>query len=200
MLGWYYLGWLYHQLGAGSRAVQAARSGIKSAEQFPPLKLLSGTILLRQAIRERDRETAREWTTALGRPGGMRMLLINDLVVELAASAGLLFEGETALAQEHVDEMLRRMRDAGIRYFLPYVLHLRAQVLREQGRPDETRACLEDARLAAEAIGNRILLWRILAELGETEAAWETVRYIAGQISEPELRAEFEAFAGARIR
>ena len=106
-----------------------------------------------------------------GQPGARKTLLIIDLVVDLVTAEYHLARHDYGQAQEYVDILLHKLRDSGVRYFLPDALRLQSRLLNEMGRTDEARTTLEEARETAEAFEDRIMLWQILAELGETEAA-----------------------------
>jgi hypothetical protein len=102
-------------------------------------------------------------------------------------------------AEQNLDLLLLKLRNSGARYFLPYVLQLKSHALKETGRSEEAEVALKGALQAAEDIENRIDRWRILAELGETEAAEEIVRFISDNISDAELRETFLAHARIEI-
>ena len=106
---------------------------------------------------------------------------------------------EDVQAQEILNVLLRKLRDSGARYFLPDALLLQYISLNRQGKGDEARASLEEARETAEAFNDRILLWQILAELGEKEAAEQVVAFIAGNISDSELHQTFQDYATHKI-
>jgi hypothetical protein len=195
MLGWFYMAWLYYQLGARGRALEAGLSGRAVAERFGALFGLGTAVLVWQAIRDGELPAAQELAGKLGTPGVKGTLLINDLVTELAACANLAAQGELERAEEYIEMLLQRLEAGNVRYFLPYALHLQAHIFGKQGREAEARAGLLAARAAAESIGNRILLWQILAELGETDAAGEIVRFISEHISDEELREGFGRMA-----
>ena len=106
-----------------------------------------------------------------------------------------------------MDELYADLRDSGLRFLLPDVLHLKGRALLEQGltSAEETRKILVRARTEAEALGSRRSLWPILFTLSEVERqcghpaeaealltqAREIVDYIAHHIVTPELRSSF---------
>src|SRR5205085_9119945 len=96
-------------------------------------------------------------------------------------------------------------RQNSVRLLLADVLHLRGRVLRAAGRENDALAGLKDARLEAESLGSRRILWRILADLAELEArrggqpaarelrrqAAEIIDYIAEHAGSAELAESF---------
>ena len=125
-----------------------------------------------------------------------------------------LAEGEFAYSQQDfiraakvMDTLEADLRNAGIRYLLPDVLHLKARALLEQSEDltEEAYTILVKARAEAEALGSRRSLWPILGTLSriacqrgrptEAEAlrnqAREIVDDIAHHLPTPELRAAF---------
>ena len=87
--------------------------------------------------------------------------------------------------------MLLRLRQSGARYFLPYALQQRSHALKGLDRLEEATTSLKEALQTAEEIENRVLQWRILAELGQAESAEEIVGFISDNITDPELRETF---------
>jgi hypothetical protein len=89
-----------------------------------------------------------------------------------------------------------------VRLYLPDASYLKGRSLLAQGRRNEARAALEQARAVAEEMGCRRMLWPILFALsqavtGEGERqrllgqAQATIGYIAEHIGDPQLRATF---------
>ncbi len=199
ILGWFHLSWLYYQLGAGERAQEAGRAGMQAAEGFGAMFGLGVGALIWQAVRAGDLPAAQELAGKLVMQERKGTLLTNSLVSELAAIAIQEAQGDPAGAAHNVGLLIERLEAGNIRYYLPYARYQQAQIMQKLGRPEEARAGLQAARAAAEAIGNRILLWQILAELGEREAAEELVRFISEHISEEELRVGFGRWAAGNM-
>lgn len=195
ILGWFYLAWLYSHLGANERASQTAERGIESSLHLPPIRPISLAMAAKQSIQAGDLEGVGEMLEEAGKPGARKTLLIIDLVVDLVTAEYHLARHDHGQAQENLDILLSKLRDSGTRYFLPDALHLQSTLLNEIGQVDEARKTLEEARRTAEAFEDRIVLWRILAELGETEAAEKIVALIADNIADIDLRQTFLAFA-----
>ena len=70
------------------------------------------------------------------------------------------------------------------------------------GEREPAKAALEEARLAAESLGSRWLMWQILAPLAEVEPdkgkssalksqAVESIQFIADHIHDDEMRSQF---------
>ena len=108
------------------------------------------------------------------------------------------WERADALA-DAVRSMLAAMH---LRIWLPDAGYLKGRALLAQGRRDEARAALEQARAVAEDMGCRRMLWPILFALSQAIAdseerqrwlgqAQATIGYIAEHIGDPQLRASF---------
>jgi tetratricopeptide (TPR) repeat protein len=191
ILGWFYLAWLYFQLGDGRKAAEVAQSGVDSARDFPPLRALCLVLLAWHSLKNGELETAGELLEEAEQSGARETLLIIDLVLDLAACEYALAQGNFIQAGQAAADLALRLRESGLRYFLPYALRLKSQALEGAGRADEARASLKEALESAQEIENRILSWRILAELGEPEAAGEIVSFISDHIADSELRQTF---------
>ncbi|MCI0529849.1 MAG: hypothetical protein L0Y56_20595 [Nitrospira sp.] len=107
---------------------------------------------------------------------------------------------ERALALTH--EVLANFRQFGLRAYIPEALCLRGQILGGMGQTGAARKTLLEAQAEAEAIGSHRMLWQILFALSQLETnppeakhlhqqAQEIVEFIAGNISNAELRASF---------
>ena len=121
----------------------------------------------------------------------------------------VLVEGEVALARGAyercvavMDQRLADLRRWGLRIHLPQALYLKGVALQRSGREQAAREVLHEARDAAEAIGSRRVLWRILRVLARLEGdaaeaaslrreAREVIRYIVGHTDQTQLRASF---------
>jgi hypothetical protein len=191
ILGWFYLGWLNFQLGAGRRAAAATNSAVEATAHFPALRNISLALLAWQSMHGGEVETAGDLLAETGQPGTRKTLLISDLLVDLIRCEYNLARRDYGQAEQNVDLLLLRLQQSGTRYFLPYALQLKSQALAGLDQVEEARVTSEDALNKAREIENRILSWRILAEMGEADAAWEIVRFISNNISDTELRETF---------
>lgn len=200
ILGWFYLGWLYYQLGAESKSIDAANSGLESAVDFPPLRPVCLAPLAWWSMRNDDLESAQRLVDRIGQPGARETLMVNDLVVDLVVYEHSLAQRADMQGLQNLDTLLLRLRKSEARFFVPYALQLKSHALKGLGRAEEAQAALEEALEAAEGIENRMVMWQLLAELGEAEAAEEIVSFISDNISDSELRETYLAHSRFTIR
>ncbi len=104
-----------------------------------------------------------------------------------------------------MDNLLSALHKLSIRPYVPDALYLKSQALLAQGRREEAREILVEARTAAEALGSRRTLWEILLALSQIEKergdpeeaeemrrrARQIVEYIADHAGTSTLRASF---------
>ena len=113
-----------------------------------------------------------------------------------------LAQGDSAGANAAADEVIQMLAAMRLRLYLPDAGYLKGRALLAQGRRDEARAALEQARSVAEEMGCRRMLWPILFALSQVVAdskerqrllaeAGATIDYIAEHIGDPQLRASF---------
>lgn len=123
-----------------------------------------------------------------------------------------LADAELAMTQSRYAEALTIMENLTadmerrhVKYSFPEVLYTRARILIALDKMDEGAAVLERARVEAEALGNRRMLWTIHVALGEVAAgqglaaeaerhcqtARQIVNEIVNTIERPALRASF---------
>jgi tetratricopeptide (TPR) repeat protein len=125
-------------------------------------------------------------------------------------------EAELALRREEyeravaaTDDLLARLRQYGMRSGLPEALYLQGKALLGLGQNETARVRLLKARLIAEEIGERRILWRILGALSQLEGdrteaeslrkgSREIVQYIADHIYQDTLRASFLSQSNVR--
>jgi hypothetical protein len=104
------------------------------------------------------------------------------------------------------DSALKLAEECELRRYLPEALNLKGKALLMLNKIKEAKVILDQARLAAENIGSRRLLWQIIALQAELESendellrlkaeAREIVDYIANRITPDNLRASFLRFA-----
>ena len=100
------------------------------------------------------------------------------------------------------DAVVESIRQVKLGQYLPEALFLKGKAHMMNGENDRAKEAFEQARLTAEVIGSRRLLWQILATLAETEpdqrkaAAWkaqgrEAVQFIADHMTSDEFRSLF---------
>ena len=127
-------------------------------------------------------------------------LVVNLCLVELA-----LAKGDAEQALQLAESLTAHFQREGSRLFFPDALWLRGRTLAAAGRLDDALLALESARMEAEALGSRRMLWLILAELagladGRDEQrraralriqAAEHINYVADHAGAAELRESF---------
>jgi len=102
------------------------------------------------------------------------------------------------------DEAVGFTRERNLGRYLPEALLLKGKAHLLQGDLEKAKAALEQARLEAEKLGPRRLLWQVIAPLAELETdpqrsaalkaeARTFVQFIADHITRPDLRASFLA-------
>ena len=193
ILGWFYMSWLYYQLGAEGKSISTANSGLESVVSFPPLRALMQVPHAWWSLRNGNLKTGQRLLEEFGPPGKHKTLWISDLAFDLFAYEQYLAQGEYMKALQNLDALLLGLQDSGTRFFLPYALHLQSRALKGVGRAEEARASLEEALKTAEGIEHRIIQWQILTELGEVESAKEIVNNILDNIPDSELRETFRS-------
>ena len=194
-LGWFYRGWIYNQIGAHQQAQVAAERGFQSSLNFPPFHPLSLAMSARQAIQAGDFNRAGELLLQADQPGLRQTLQMIDIQVDMATAEFHLAQANYAQVQEQLTILLDKLTTSGARYFLPYTLRLQAHLIRAQGMVSEANTLLQIARDSAIQNGDRFVLWPILADLGEKEASFEVVEFIAGNIADKGLRQTFLEYA-----
>jgi tetratricopeptide (TPR) repeat protein len=204
-----HLGLLYGTLGAGERgreyvdrALVLAEAGFPIARPYvlaisARLHLLGGNLAAAQdVVKDAFAGPKQEFFQRLTPLGGAAICLAEG---ELA-----LAEGDYTRAESVMDEALACLRNSGTRRYVSDVLYLKGQALLAQGQTDAARDTFMEARVTAEALGSRRMLWLILAALAEIEdgrghaaeahslrqQAREIILYIADH-SPPDLRISF---------
>jgi tetratricopeptide (TPR) repeat protein len=123
-------------------------------------------------------------------------------VIFLAEAELAIRQGDYGRALAATDTLLTILSHSDLRVHIAEVLYLRGQIFGAMGQPETAQKTLFEARAAAEAVGSRRMLWQILFALSRIETdpgeatrlrqqAQEIVESIAGNVSDPELRASF---------
>jgi hypothetical protein len=100
------------------------------------------------------------------------------------------------------DTLLTQSQQHRIRWYVPEVLYMKGKALLGLGREEAGRKRLLEARVEAETLGSRRMLWRILDALSRLESdptraaasrqeAREIIRYMVAHIDQDDLRASF---------
>jgi class 3 adenylate cyclase/tetratricopeptide (TPR) repeat protein len=106
---------------------------------------------------------------------------------------------------EHMEYLIGRMGQAGMRLYLPESLLLRGKALLALNEPEAARAAFLEAQKVGEKTGAKRMLWQVLWELSQLDTAvgnatnaglyrqqaQEIVTYIADHTGSEELRASF---------
>ncbi len=199
--------WTYAHLGQPQRARQSAEAAMQDAASFPPFYAYTLAVNAGYLLQGGDLPRAAELLQKAQSP--QKTILEIDIVIMQMQVAFALANGALEDAMRQMDALLALLERAGARYFLPEALSLHAEILLAQGRRAAACTALVEAGEAAREIGFRAILWRILAmlaELAETageaatlrEEAGEVAAFIAGQITDPDLRADFEGYVGSQ--
>ncbi len=198
------LGRLYGDLGAVERGLELARLAFAKAQQsFPSIRSWSASAVVHLCLLRGDHAGAemvlRQGYEGLDLEAGF---VIFDGGILLADCELALVRRDWTRAVSLADKFINWRRH--LRHSVPAGLFLKSQALQGQGRLDEARAILSQARAEAEAQNARWSLWRILSMLSQTEAqegnpeeakrtrdrAGELLNYISGH-TPPDVRESF---------
>ncbi len=138
-------------------------------------------------------------------------LAVLRIAINFAEAHLDLASGNPKSVVDHLEEDVRVFRDAGVHFLMAESLWLMGKAQLSLGNVDQARAKFQEAKAEAEGSGERITLWRILADLSglerslgnESEAeelrvrARAVITYIADH-APPELRATFLAQPAVR--
>ncbi|MCQ3973781.1 MAG: hypothetical protein DPW09_10085 [Anaerolineae bacterium] len=201
------LGWVYSTLGAFEPGVALCRQARVEVVDVPPAlrpwvlamialaEILNGNLADAEAtIRESEIGLRMENLTY----SGSVFVFLSKVQLGLARS-------DTLRDIAHLDNQVAFLEHAGVRTFLPDALYLKSKALLAQGRAEEAREGLAQARAKAEAIGSQRSLWPILFAFSQLEAqhgqpvaaqklreqAQEVIEFITDHAGTPELRASF---------
>jgi hypothetical protein len=125
-----------------------------------------------------------------------------DSALKLAQCRLVLARKDHAEAIAIADVAIEKCRQFGLAGYLPEALLLKGRAHVMDGDHASARSAFESARLAAETLGSRRLLWQILAASAEIEPdpvkcaalkaqARENIQFTADHITSDELRASF---------
>jgi hypothetical protein len=127
---------------------------------------------------------------------------IMDYVLQLAQCRLALARKDHVQAIAIIDPVVKDCQQFKVGQYIPEALFLKGKAHLLNGEQDLAKSAFEQARLAAEAIGSRRLLWQILAALAGVESgnekpaalkalARETIQFIADHIHEDAMRSQF---------
>src|SRR5689334_20710268 len=199
------LGWMYARLGERPLGIQLARQALAEAHaRLPNWHSWPAGVLGRLLVLEGDLVEA-EKTIEAGYVGvnPENYMTFAAIVLPMAESELARARGDYDQAIKLMDDLAAGLRQKNNRPYLAETLYLKSEALLAQGRADEAYPVLVEARVAAEALGERWNRWRILIALSKLEAkrgnptaalelqreAREIVEFIAEHMGAPELRA-----------
>jgi tetratricopeptide (TPR) repeat protein len=164
------LGWIYGTLGAVDHGLQLALEGQQRAEQRLPafrtwaLACLARLYVMNGQLIEAETMITEGYAT------------FTEDFAQHAPFEMALAEAELAIARQDyaraidvIDRLLARIDKYKIRTFRSDVLYLKGRALLQLDRLADARSVLQAARVEAEALGSRRMLWQILIALSEIE-------------------------------
>jgi tetratricopeptide (TPR) repeat protein len=191
--------WAYIQIGAIQKGMELYR-----ATRVPNQELPAPTAWTPTAVSYALCEIVTGQLDLAASTLGARHLTnsIFDYALKLAQCRLALARKDPAQALAVVDPLLEDIRQSKTNLYLPEALLMKGQAHLMNGERDSAKAAFEQARLAAEALGSRRLLWQILAALAGVESddgksaalkaqAGEAIQFIASHIAGVELRSQF---------
>jgi tetratricopeptide (TPR) repeat protein len=127
---------------------------------------------------------------------------LTDYALKLAQCRLALARKDHAQAIAIIDPVVKDSQQFKVGQYLPEALFLKGRAHLMNGEHDLAKGAFDQARLAAEAIGSRRLLWQILSAMAEIESdheksnalksqARETIQVIADHITSGQLRSGF---------
>ena len=125
-----------------------------------------------------------------------------DSALKLAQCRLALARQDHAQALTIINSLVEGGQPFKLGQFLPEALFLKGQAHGLKGEPDLAKSAFEQARLAAQAMGSRRLLWQILSALAGVESdhgksaalkaqAREIIQFMADHIHHAEMRTQF---------
>ena len=191
--------WAYIQIGAIQKGMDLYRATRIPNEEIPAPTAWTPTVVAYALC-----EMATGQLDLAASTLGARHLsnTIMDYALKLAQCRLALARKDHRQAIAIADPILENIRQFKINQYLPEALFLRGPAYLMNGEQDLAKAAFEQARLAAEALGSRRLLWQILAALAGVESdngksaalksqAREIIQFIADHITGDELRSSF---------
>jgi predicted ATPase len=191
--------WAYIQIGAVQKGMDLYRSTRIPNQEVPALAAWTPA-MVSYALCEMATGQLELAATTLG----ARHLsnTVFDSVLILAQCRLALARKDYTQAIAIAEPLVENIRKFKINQYLPEALFLMGQAHLMNGEQDLAKAAFEQARMAAEALGSRRLLWQILAALAGVESdegksaalksqAREIIHFIADHINDDEMRSQF---------
>lgn len=194
---------LYGSLGAMELSLATARKAVDISEESNSILLRSYALgsLARLQLLQGDREAAQAAVNQVGDEQAWEAISLFNVPLQLA-SIELDFGQESERVLEKINRLLQWLKKAEMRLWLPEAMFLQSKVLTALGQEEKALDSLVAARIEAESLQSRRLLWPILLALSQHETdsvaagplrqqAREIVRYLADHIHIHDLNAAF---------
>jgi class 3 adenylate cyclase len=205
---------LYGRLGASERARDSAQEAVQESQIFPPFQPVALACLAKFDLRIGDLPSAIRHIEEALKAGYSETLINNDIYTLCTQIEVLLAQNEDAEAQQRLEALLKKVREAGARFYLPEALSLHARWCAGRGDLQQARQDLQEARSISAEMGAIDFEWRLLAlqavlESGagaEAQAgllrreAAGMVESIAARSLEPEIRAGLSELAAKLLQ
>jgi predicted ATPase len=198
---WYgaYLSWAYIQIGAVQKGLDLYHTGRVPNQALPMAPAWTPTVVIYALC---EIATGQLDLAASGLSSRRLTNSFSDYAINLAQSRLALARKDHAQAIGILEPLLENIRQFKVNQYLSEALFLKGQAHLMNGEQDLAKATFEQARLAAEALGSRLLLWQILAALAGVEPDHEKssalkaqartlIQFIADHISGEEMRSQF---------
>ena len=191
--------WAYIQIGAIQKGLDLYRT-----TRVPNQELPAPTAWTPTAVSYALCEIATGQLDLAASTLGARRLsnTLMDYGMKLAQCRLALARKDPVQAIAIIDPVVKDSQQFKVGQYLPEALFLKGKTHLMNSEHDLAKAAFEQARLAAEAIGSRRLLWQILSAMAEIESdheksnalksqARETIQFIADHITSEQLRSGF---------
>jgi tetratricopeptide (TPR) repeat protein len=195
---------VYGSLGAMAEGLALAHQAVTTAmEQLPNLRAFQSYALLNLA---RLQLQAADLVAAEGTLQQAKQVRLGDgrfftLLIDIVQSYLTLVQGDYDQTISLTQTALTKAQAFGTRAYTPTLLLRQAQALQASGQPTLAYKRLQEAKVAAEVLGSKHLLWQILLALSELERdggttavyhqeAQTIIHFIANH-APPELRDSF---------
>jgi predicted ATPase len=196
--------WAYIQIGAVQKGMDLYR-----ATRVPNQELPAPTAWTPTAVAYALCEIATGQLDLAASTLGARHLSnsLSDYSMKLAQGRLALARKDPTQAIAILEPVLENIQQFKINQYLSEALFLKGQAHLMNGEGDSAKVAFEQARLAAEALGSRWLMWQILVALAGVESdkgkssalksqAREATQFIANHIHEDEMRSQFQQSEG----
>lgn len=161
---------IYMELGSLDQAMQLVQEALVLSREHIPTHLVQGLgLLARLQIRMGDLAEAEAAIDAGKNNPYRKSWMVFYLPVLFAEAELALQQGRPSEALAVMEDLIARLHSYGMRLHLPEALYLQGQVLLGLKQAGAARGCFLEAQAAAQAMGSRRSLWRILLALSQLE-------------------------------